>query len=188
MGRPVIALPLFFVTGSACHYGSLCPFPFPSTFLPSLLPSSLSSTLPIGPASHCGWSRPFPPSLVFHLYTLSLSRPGLSLWQVPPGLLPPSPTSLLLSFSHFLPRYLPLPSPFLPFWPGLSLWQVPPSAFPSSLLSLSTLPSYLSHFTHLSIPATSSPLARLVIVAGPAHFFPFPAPSPSSSPLISPSL
>ena len=84
------------------------PFPLPSTFLPSLLPSSLSSTLPIGPASHCGWSRPLPPSLVSHLYTLSLSRPGLSLWQVPPGLLPPSPTSLLLSFSHFLHRYLPL--------------------------------------------------------------------------------
>ena len=82
---------------------------FPSFYLlPSLLPSSLSSTLPLqarlaivaGPAI-----SPIPCS---HLYTLSLSRPGLSLWQVPPGLLPPSPTSLPLSFSHLLHRYLPL--------------------------------------------------------------------------------
>ena len=146
---------------------------------------------------------PSPPSLVTHLYTLSLSRPGLSLWQVPPSH-PPSSLSYPLypfplspigpachcgrsrldsSFPPRLPYFFPfptsytgtyrsIPSPSLPFWPGLSLWQVPPRASPSSLLSLSTLPSHLSHS---SILATSSPLARLVIVAGPAPFFPFPA-------------
>ena len=97
--------------------------------------------------------------------------------------LPDSPTSFLF------PLTVSIPSTSPPFWPGLSLWQVPPRAFPSSLLSLSTLPPYLSH---LSILATSSPLARLVIVAGPAPFSPFPAllslfiPSdpPSDTPLL----
>ena len=100
-------LPLFFVTGSACHSGSLCPFPSSPPFSPhfslphSLLLSVLARlAIVAGPAL-----SPIPRS---HLYTLSLSRPGLSLWQVPPGLLPPSPTSLPLSFSHLLHRYLPL--------------------------------------------------------------------------------
>ena len=142
-------LPLFFATGSACHFGSFCPlFPFPY-LPPSTLPSSPFSTLPIGPASHCGWSRlsSIPCS---HLYTLSLSRPGLSLWQVPPGLLPPSPTSLSLSCPHILHCYLllyPLTTSFIlarlviEIGPALSLplfIYLPP---------ISTPPSYRLHFS-----------------------------------------
>ena len=163
------------------------PFSLPFYLLPSLLPSSLFSTLPIGPASHCGWSRPLPHPLL--PYTLSLSRPGLSLWQVPPGLLPPSPTSLPLSFSHLLHRYLPLYPLSISFILARLVIVIGPALrLPLFyLLSLSTLPSYLLHFSHLYIPATSSLLARLVIVAGPAHFSHFPAPSPSSSPWYHPS-
>ena len=107
MGRSVIVLPLFFATGSACHFGSFCPFPFLSTFSPHFsLPHSLLLSLSARLAIVAGPALSSIPCS--HLYTLSLSRPGLSLWQVPPGLLPPSPTSLPLSFSHLLHRYLPL--------------------------------------------------------------------------------
>ena len=55
----------------------------------------------------------------FHLIPLfSQSRPGLSLWQVPP-------ISLLYPPHIFL-------SPF--YRPGLSLWQVPPISFSLSLI------------------------------------------------------
>ena len=64
----------------------------------------------------------------FHLLPLfSHSRPGLSLWQVPP-------ISLLYLPHIFL-------SPF--YRPGLSLWQVPPISFlslPHTNLSLSYRP------------------------------------------------
>ena len=127
---------------------------------PSLAPTSTLSHY-LGPACHCGRSR------------LDCSLPPLLPY------LSPFPTSYIGTSRS-------IPSPFLPFWPGLSLWQVPPRASPFYLLSLSTLPSYLSHFSHLYIPATSSLLAWIVIVAGPANFSHFPAPSPSLSPLYHP--
>ena len=63
-----------------------------------------------------------------HHYTFSLSRPGLSLWQVPPCVSP------------FLSIHLPYPHH-----------------------------PHIAYTSHLYTPATTSLLARLVIVAGPAH-------------------
>ena len=124
VGRPVIVLPLFLLQALpviSAVPAPILPFPY---FPPQLSHPPPFSTLPIGPASHCGWSRLSsisPPSPCSHHYTFSLSRPGLSLWQVPPCVSP-----FYLSTSHI-------------------------------------------HTTLISIytPATTSLLARLVIVAGP---------------------
>ena len=78
-----------------------------------------------------------------HHYTFSLSRPGLSLWQVPPCV-----------------------SPFLPVHPP----------YPHH--------SHIDYTSHFYTPPTTSHLARLVIVAGPAyppHFQHITTLSPSSS-------
>ena len=78
-----------------------------------------------------------------HHYTFSLSRPGLSLWQVPPCVSP------------FLSIHLPYPHH-----------------------------PHIAYTSHLYTPATTSLLARLVIVAGPAyppHFQHLTTLSPSSS-------
>ena len=74
---------------------------------PTFPPLSHSYSFSLGPACHCGWSRLIPPSpsfisfifLIHYIFTRSctqfsdfhtylplsspLSRPGLSLWQVP---------------------------------------------------------------------------------------------------------
>ena len=145
-------LPLFFATGSACHFGSSCPLlPFPY-LPPSTLPSSPFSTLPIGPASH--WLVPPLLHLSYipcsHLYTLSLSRPGLSLWQVPPGLLPPSPTSLSLSCSHIHHCYLPLYPLTTSFILARLVIEIGPALSLPLFIYLppiSTPPSYRLHFS-----------------------------------------
>ena len=123
-----------------------------------------------------------------HLYPLSLSRPGLSLWQVPPGLLPPSPTSLSLFFSHILHSYLPLYPLSTSFILARLVIVIGPALLPLFYLpSLSTSPSYRLHFS-LIYPC-------YFISSGPAcHCGRSRPPPPLSStfslfiPLISPSL
>ena len=154
----------------------LPPFSVPFLYFPpSTLPPSppfLFFTLPIGPASHCGWSR-----------LSSISPPPLALTTTPSHYLGPAchcgrsrlvSPPFYLSTSHIrttlisltLLTYIPLP--LHPFWPGLSLWQVPPT-LPIS----NTLPPFLPpHPLTITLPYLHSPLsyivARLVIVAGPA--------------------
>ena len=156
---------------------SAVPAPFLGT-LPLLSPLNSPSlspfffTLPIGPASHCGWSR-----------LSSISPPSLALTTTPSHYLGPAchcgrsrlvSPPFYLSTSHIrttlisitLLTYIPLP--LHPFWPGLSLWQVPPT-LPIS----NTLPPFLPpHPLTITLPYLHSPLrsivARLVIVAGPA--------------------
>ena len=176
VGRPVIVLPLFFATGPACLFGSSCPLsPYPSSTFPpqlSLPPPFLFFTLPIGPASHCGWSR-----------LSSISPPPLTLTTTPSHYLGPAchcgrsrlvSPPFYLSTSHIRTTHISLtlltyiPLPLHPFWPGLSLWQVPPT-LPIS----NTLPPFLPpHPLTITLPYLHSPLchivARLVIVAGPA--------------------
>ena len=98
-----------------------------------------------------------------HLYPLSLSRPGLSLWQVPPGLLLPSPTSLSLSFSHILHCYLPLYPLSTSFilarlvteiGPALCLPFLSPFHIHTILISI-TLLTYISLLLYLFWPGLS---------------------------------
>ena len=150
----------------------------------------------------------FPLSTPLSFHTPSIpSRPGLSLWQVPPY------TSFF--FSSF-PLYS-LPRTYsVSLRPGLSLWQVPPYyppfwtillhhllLLPPSVPLLPTktrlaivagpallsFPRYLLHIFSPFLPALQ---ARLVIVAGPAVFLllffsslaprrPFPSPRPGLS-------
>ena len=174
VGRPVIVLPLFFATGSACHFGSSCPlFLYPSsTFPPQLSLPPPFSTLPIGPASHCGWSRLSsisPPSLALTTTLSHYLGPachcGRSRLVSPPFYLSTSHIHTTL-ISITLLTYIPLP--LHPFWPGLSLWQVPPTP---------PISNTLQHFLPLHPPTITLPylhlplryiVARLVIVAGPA--------------------
>ena len=125
-----------------------------------------------------------------HLYTLSLSRPGLSLWQVPPGLLPPSPTSLSLSFSHILHCYLPLYPLSTSFilarlvieiGPALCLplFYLSPFHIHTILISI-TLLTYISLLLHLfwpglslwQVPPTSPTSQRLLPLHPPDITFP----------------
>ena len=127
VGRPVIVLPHFLVTGPACLFGSSCPL-------------SLFFTLPIGPASHCGWSRL---SSIFPL-TLALTTThshylgpachcGRSRLVSPPSYLStPHIRTTLISLT--LLTSIPLPPHHI--WPGLSLWQVPPTLPISNTLPL----------------------------------------------------
>ena len=135
----------FFATGSACHFGSSCPLlPFPY-LPPSTLPSSPFSTLPIGPASHCGWSRlsSNPPTFLALTSTLShylgpACHCGRSRLESPPFYLSTShihTTLISITLLTYISLLLHL------FWPGLSLWQVPP-----------TSPT----FQHLPTPSPSS--------------------------------
>ena len=160
---------------------------FPSFYLlPSLLPSSLSSTLPIqarlaivaGPAI-----SPIPCS---HLYTLSLSRPGLSLWQVPPGLLPLSPTSLPLSFpTSYIGTSRSIPSPSL----------CPAGHCDRSRLASPLLISLPIRITLISITPLTIIYPSYIISLGPAchcgrsrPFLPLSCTFPLFIPLLSPSL
>ena len=121
----VIVLPLFFATGSACHFGSSCPLlPFPY-LPPSTLPSSPFSTLPIGPASHCGWSRlsSIPPTFLALTSTLShylgpACHCGRS--RLDCSLLPLLPYRSLVPTSSIVTSRS-IPSPLPSYWPGLSL-------------------------------------------------------------------
>ena len=159
VGRPVIVLPLFFATGSACHFGSSCPlFLYPSsTFPPQLsLPPPFFFTLPIGPASHCGWSR-----------LSSISPPSLALTTTPSHYLGPAchcgrsrlvSPPFYLSTSHIrttlisitLLTYIPLPH--IPSGPACHCGRSrPPSPFPTPyhtfslfILLLSPSPTYTS--------------------------------------------
>ena len=109
----------------------LPPF-YPSpTFPPQLSHPPPFSTLPIGPASHCGWSR-----------LSSISPPSLA---------------LTTTLSHYLGPACHC---------GRSRLVSPPFYLSTSHI----------HTTLISIytPATTSLLARLVIVAGPAHLPHFP--------------
>ena len=128
---------------------------------------------------------------------LSIKRPGLSLWQVPPPYISHPYMSSLPLFWFVSARLVivagpasPLLSPFSSslLRPGLSLWQVPPHEPSSSLklplprypwpgLSLWQVPpSYTpsrEHFSHPSLLPASHVIsrhgARLVIVACPAQ-------------------
>ena len=150
----------------------LPPF-YPSpTFPPQLSLPPPFSTLPIGPASHCGWSRLSsisPPSLALATTLSHYLGPachcGRSRLVSPPFYLSTSHIHTTL-ISITLLTYIPLPLHL--FWPGLSLWQVPPT-FPTS--------NTLQHFLPLHPPTITFPqlhlplryiVARLVIVAGPA--------------------
>ena len=99
---------------------------------------------------------------------LSLSRPGLSLWQVPP-----------ISFLH-LPHTFPSPS----YRPGLSLWQVPPISFSLSLIGpachcgRSRLSPLSIFFTFLPLSLSYRPGLSLWQV--PPFLSPFLPSSPSS--------
>ena len=143
-----------------------CPLLFGHTGLPFLF--KLSCHLLFGPLFP--FSKIFPSNTPFFS---SHSRPGLSLWQVPP-------ISLLYLPHIFL-------SPF--YRPGLSLWQVPPISFslsligpachcgrsrlsPSSIFS-TFLPLSLSHRPGLSlwqVPPFLSPS----FPSSPSSPFPFP--------------
>ena len=86
MGRPVVALPLFLSSGSACQFGSFCPPSFNFTFSPFIT--------------------------LFH----SPDRPGWSLWLVPPSpLLSPllTPPHTFTIYARLVivagPALLPLP-------------------------------------------------------------------------------
>ena len=113
----------------------LPPFSVPFLYFPpSTLPPSppfLFFTLPIGPASHCGWSRlssisPPPPPLTTtpSHYLGPACHCGRSRLVSPPFYLSTSHIRTTL-ISLTLLTYIPLP--LHPFWPGLSLWQVPPT-------------------------------------------------------------
>ena len=163
VGRPVIVLPLFLVTGPTCLFGSSCPlsrYP-PPTFPPQPPlpppPFFFFFTLPIGPASHCGWSRL---SSIFPL-TLALTTThshylgpachcGRSRLVSPPFYLStPHIRTTLISLT--LPTSIPLPPHHI--WPGLSLWQVPPT-LPIS----NTLPPFLPpHPLPITLPSLHSP-------------------------------
>ena len=149
VGRPVIVLPLFFATGPACLFGSSCPLSlYPSSTFPPQPPLPpppfFFFTLPIGPASHCGWSRLssiFPPPLTLTTTPSHYLGPachcGRSRLVSPPSYLStPHIRTTLISLTHL--TSIPLPPHHI--WPGLSLWQVPPT-LPIS----NTLPLFLPH-------------------------------------------
>ena len=119
VGRPVVALPPFFL--QALPVSSAVSALQPSTSLS--LPSSLSPILLIGPAGHCGRSRLFPSHHTF-TYLGPACHCGRSRLTTSPSLPISSHSPILLLLFHFIHTHLPYPHP--PYWPGLSLWQVPP--------------------------------------------------------------
>ena len=184
-GRPVIVLPPFPGYRSCLSFRQFLP-PFlgnpPPYFPPSTPPPSpplLSSSLSLlASASHCGLVPPLlhlSVNTCSHHYTFSLSRPGLSLWQVPPCVSPflpvPPPISAPLSLITLLTS-IPLPPHHI--WPGLSLWQVPayPPHFPTHyhsffsllILFLSPSPTYIPQGLH-SGPACHCGRSRHIILS-----------------------
>ena len=124
---------------------------------PSLPPFFFFFTLPIGPASHCGWSRLssiFPLTLAFtttHSHYLGPAcHCGRSRLVSPPFYLStPHIRTTLISLT--LLTSIPLPPHHI--WPGLSLWQVPPT-LPIS----NTLPPFLPpHPLPITLPYLHSP-------------------------------
>ena len=133
------------------------PFPYfpPSTLPPS--PPFFFFTLPIGPASHCGWSRLssiFPSTLALtttHSHYLGPAcHCGRSRLVSPPFYLStPHIRTTLISLT--LLTSIPLPPHYI--WPGLSLWQVPPT-LPIS----NALPPFLPpHPLTITLPCLHSP-------------------------------
>ena len=122
----------------------LPPFSVPSPYFPPSTPPpsppSLFFTLPIGPASHCGWSRLpsiFPLTLALtttHSHYLGPAcHCGRSRLVSPPSYLStPHIRTTLISLT--LLTSIPLPPHHI--WPGLSLWQVPPTLPISNTLPL----------------------------------------------------
>ena len=143
----------------------LPPF-YPSpTFPPQLSLPPPFSTLPIGPASHCGRSRLSsisPPSLALTTTLSHYLGPachcGRSRLVSPPFYLSTShihTTLILITLLTYIPLLLHL------FWPGLSLWQVPPTS--PTFQHLTTPSPSSSSYYHL--PPATPPLA---LHSGPA--------------------
>ena len=104
---------LYILSGTACHCGR-------SRLNLNFLPHYQ------GPACHCGWSRPtLPPSLPsLHLLpSFLLSKPGLSLWQVPLCFFLPV-LSLHSPLLDFPPPSLSLTSSFLPPRARRPPWEI----------------------------------------------------------------